>query len=189
MSYQQMHRPDQLLPPLRSLSTEEIKSRIDAMLAASSGRKRVSGTPRRSAPWNDRRRPDPETAVGYLEQLPALVLLQRLPVPTLAADSHGVILHANPALERMLGYVEGDLRGSCVAAFVDPRSSPNGAEAVARLHDFAGKVIELGHQDGFVVRALVSRSILLRHDDPITLVCFADVTEQLWDGGRAPEFD
>ncbi|NDV10964.1 PAS domain S-box protein [Rhodococcus sp. IEGM 248] len=181
MSNHPTHRLDRLLPPLRSISSEEIKTRIDAMLAA-------SGTPRRSEPRDDRRRRNPATAEDYLEQLPALVLLRRLPVPALAVDRHGVISHANRALEQMLGYGEGGLGGGSVADFVDPQSSPNGAEAVAILHDFAGKVIELAHQDGFVVRALVSRSVLLRHDDPITLVCFEDVTERLWDGGRARAF-
>ena len=147
-----------------------------------------SGTPRRSEPRDDRRRRNPATAEDYLEQLPALVL-RRLPVPALAVDRHGVISHANRALERMLGYGEGGLGDGSVADFVDPQSSPNGAEAAAILHDFAGKVIELAHQNGFVVRALVSRSVLLRHDDPITLVCFEDVTERLWDGCRARAFD
>ena len=34
----------------------------------------------------ERRRADPDTALGYLEGLPALVLLGRLPVPVLAVD-------------------------------------------------------------------------------------------------------
>ena len=185
----QIQRPDQLLPPFRSLSTTEIRSSIDAMLTGLSGRERDSNAPRHHVYRKDRRRPNPETPVGYLQQLPALVFLERLPVPTLAADSVGVLVHANPSLERMLGYVEGGLRGRYVTEFVSPQSSSNGAQAVTRLRDLAGKVIDLSHQDGFVVRALVSRSILFRPGDPITLVCFADATEQLWDGTRAPEFD
>jgi hypothetical protein len=38
---------------------------------------------------DERRRPDPDTALGYLERLPALVLLERLPVPVLAVQHDG----------------------------------------------------------------------------------------------------
>ncbi|MFC0453843.1 PAS domain S-box protein [Rhodococcus jostii] len=149
------------------------------------GRRRWAST----GPNRDRRRSDPNNALGYLEQLPALRLLERLPVPALAVDEDGVIVHANPALERMLGYAENWLAGCSVADVVDPETSPNGPAAVAQLRDCAGKVIELAHWDGFVVRAAVSRSVLRREDDPVTFVCFQDVTEQLWGGGRAPEFE
>jgi PAS domain S-box-containing protein len=62
-------------------------------------------------------------------------------------------VHANPALERMLGYDEDGLVGRSVAEFVDPESSPSGADAVGRMHDVAGKVVELAHREGFLVQA------------------------------------
>ena len=136
----------------------------------------------------DRRRPDPDSVREFLERLPALVLLQRLPVPALATDEDGVIVHANPALERMLGYDDRELHGRSITEFVAPDTVTDGAGAVARLHDFAGKVIDLTHRDGYQVRAAVSRSELRRQDEPITLVCFQDVTESLWGGGNPPDF-
>jgi hypothetical protein len=37
--------------------------------------------------------------------------------------------------------------------------------------------------DGFTVRAKMSKSALLRGDDPLTLTTFQDLTEQLWTEG------
>jgi len=36
------------------------------------------------------------------------------------------------------------------------------------------------HRDGFVVAATMSMSALRRHDDPLAIAMFKDVTEQLW---------
>jgi hypothetical protein len=41
-------------------------------------------------------------------------------------------------------------------------------------------VVELAHQDGSRVRALMSRSARIRADDDIALATFRDLTEQLW---------
>ena len=41
-------------------------------------------------------------------------------------------------------------------------------------------IVELAHKDGSVVRALMSRSALMRTDDQIALATFQDLTEQLW---------
>jgi hypothetical protein len=41
-------------------------------------------------------------------------------------------------------------------------------------------VVELAHQDGSTVRALMSRSALRRSDDEIALATFQDLTEHLW---------
>ncbi len=44
----------------------------------------------------------------------------------------------------------------------------------------ANMVVELAHRDGSSVRALMSRSALIRSDDNIALATFQDLTEQLW---------
>lgn len=134
----------------------------------------------------DRRRANPDTALGYLERLPALVLLARLPVPVLAVERDGAVVHANPALERMLGYPADQIRGAAIGDLV--QTVAPGRSAVAELRESAGKLVALGRRDGSTVRAVVSRSVLERKGDPVTLVCFHDVTEQLWDGFSAPDF-
>ncbi|MCZ4588215.1 PAS domain-containing protein (plasmid) [Rhodococcus opacus] len=134
----------------------------------------------------DRRRANPDTTLGYLERLPALVLLARLPVPVLAVERDGAVVHANPAFERMLGYPADQVQDRTIGDLLQT-SSP-GRSAVAELRESAGKLVALEHRDGSTVRALVSKSVLERRDDPVTLVCFHDVTEQLWDGLSARDF-
>jgi hypothetical protein len=51
-----------------------------------------------------RREPPPSTPDGYLHELPALTLLDRLPTPMLATGLDGVLIYANPAFATMLGH-------------------------------------------------------------------------------------
>ena len=44
----------------------------------------------------------------------------------------------------------------------------------------AGLLVDLVHHDGSIVRARMSKSALLRGDDPVALATFEDLTEQLW---------
>jgi nitrogen-specific signal transduction histidine kinase len=50
--------------------------------------------------------------MGYLEQLSAHTLLQRLATPMLAVCDDGMILYANPACEAMLGHGDNALAGN-----------------------------------------------------------------------------
>jgi PAS domain-containing protein len=135
---------------------------------------------------DERRRPDPDTALGYLERLPALVLLERLPVPVLAVQHDGVVVYSNRAFGRMLDYPPNEVDSQLIGDLMQTASP--GPSAVAELRESAGKLVALTHRDGSTVRAFVSESVLERHDDPVTLVCFHDVTALLWDGAPAKDF-
>ena len=112
-----------------------------------------------------------------LQQLPALVVLERLPVPVLAVAEDGTILFANSAFGLMLGHpVEDVLAMKFQAIFF---SAPGGS-IVSVVREHAGQTVELRHSDGSTVRARLSRSALLRGDDPVALATFQDLTEQLW---------
>ncbi len=52
--------------------------------------------------------------------------------------------------------------------------------ALSVVDGLANLVVELAHQDGSTVRALMSRSALRRSDDEIALATFQDLTEHLW---------
>jgi hypothetical protein len=49
-----------------------------------------------------RRKPPPSTPDGYLHELPALILLDRLRTPMLATGLDGVLIYTNPAFATML---------------------------------------------------------------------------------------
>jgi PAS domain-containing protein len=51
-----------------------------------------------------RHRPAGQSPMDILRQLPALVVLQRMPVPVLAVGDDGTILFANAAFGQMLGH-------------------------------------------------------------------------------------
>jgi len=113
-----------------------------------------------------------------LEQLPALVLLERIPVPTLAVLRDGTIVFANRAFAEMVGC---DADEVVSLKFHDVFYAAPTTESVLSVVDgLANMVVELAHKDGSIVRALMSRSALRRSDDQIALATFQDLTEHLW---------
>lgn len=109
--------------------------------------------------------------------MPALVVLDRIPVPTLAITGDGSILVANPAAAEMLGYPAEAL---LAIKFHEIFRTPIAGSAISALQAHAGQLVELAHADGSTVRAYMSGSALLRGDDPAALATFHDVTEELW---------
>ena len=55
---------------------------------------------------------------------------------------------------------------------------------MSAVRGYANEIVSLMHADGSIVRAKMSKSALLREDDPLALATFEDLTEQLWDRGR-----
>jgi PAS domain-containing protein len=94
-----------------------------------------------------------------LSELPALVVLERIPVP--AVDADGAILFANRAFAAMVDR-SVDAILALTSTDVFHVEQPNGESAVS------------------VVRARMSRSTLVRDGDPVALATFQDLTERLW---------
>jgi PAS domain S-box-containing protein len=113
-----------------------------------------------------------------LKQLPAVVVLERLPIPTLAMTRDGIILFANTAFAEMVGYEQDELAGMESSEIF--HAMPAGVDALFGADAVADLVVELRNREGWTVRARISRSALMRHDDPIMLVTFDNLTEQLW---------
>jgi PAS domain S-box-containing protein len=130
-----------------------------------------------------RRTPRPGTMIGYLGQLTANTLLQRLATPMLAVCHDGIILYANPACEAMLGYGDNALAGQPLNRFLDVDSGIGPPACVQALRESAGSVTAWRHAELGTVHAVVSPSMLIRSDDPLLLVCLIDVSEWLWTFG------
>ena len=111
-----------------------------------------------------------------MTRLPAVVVLERLPVPALAMWRNGIILFANTAFADMVGYEQDGLAGSAFREIFDivPAREASGVDALANL------VVELRHCEGWMVRARMTKNSALVRDDPVDLVTFEDLTERLW---------
>lgn len=116
-----------------------------------------------------------------LQQLPARVLLDRMPGPVLGVELDGVVGYANPAAVSLLGYLDGALLGRSLPTLLDghSQSSPEDCMALLRASG-GGDVVNWSHADGFPIRTAVSTPLLLRATDPYLMVSLTDVTELHW---------
>jgi PAS domain S-box-containing protein len=128
----------------------------------------------------ERRRNRPaQSPMATLRQLPALVLLERIPVPVLAVADDGSILFTNTAFATMLGYDPDEVMSMRFHEVF--HQAPESENLLSVVHALANMVVELAHKDGSVVRALMSKSAVMRADDRFALAAFQDLTEQLWE--------
>ena len=119
-----------------------------------------------------------DSPTDILRRLPAVVVLERLPVPTLAMARDGIILFANTAFAEMVGYEQDGLAG---LAFPEVfHTVPAALCALSGVDALANLVVELRHCEGWTVRARMSNSAMMRCDDPVVLVTFENLTERLW---------
>jgi PAS domain S-box-containing protein len=118
-----------------------------------------------------------QSPIETLRQLPALIVLDRLPVAALAVADDGGIVFANTACAEMLGYSQEELTSMNFQSLFRALGENS---AVATVRAFADVIVELQHRDGSAVRARVSKSALQRGDDQVALATFQDLTEQLW---------
>ena len=120
-----------------------------------------------------------QSPIAKLEQLPAVVLLDRMPVPALAVGEDGGVLFVNSSFADMLGHTVETLRSLTVREiFLNLPSSKDGLVSAIRERD--EHIVELIHADGWTVRAKMSKSALLRKDDSVALATFQDLTQKLW---------
>ncbi|MDA4105475.1 histidine kinase [Mycolicibacterium monacense DSM 44395] len=124
---------------------------------------------------------DDRSPMSLLRDMPALVLLERFPVPVLAIAEDGAILFANGAFADMVGHRTEDVTAAHFTEIFHRLPAEDSAVTAVRAH--ADLVVELVHRDGSIVRARMSKSALVRGDDPVALATFTDLTERLWAEG------
>jgi PAS domain S-box-containing protein len=124
-----------------------------------------------------------QSPADNFQRMTAVAVLERMPFPVLAIDTHGTILFANAAFAAMLGHAQDTIvQLTLHEIFLNPIDVP----AATALRAYANEFVELTHRDGFTVLARTSKSAMKRHDDEVALVVFEDLTEQLWNDSRVP---
>ncbi|MGA9677253.1 MAG: PAS domain-containing protein [Mycobacterium sp.] len=116
--------------------------------------------------------------MDILTQLSAVVVMERLPVPSLAMARDGIILFANTAFAEMVGYPQDSLAGLAFAETF--HTVPATVAALSSVNALANLIVQLRHCEGWTVRARMSKSATMRRDDPVVLVTFENLTERLW---------
>ena len=128
-----------------------------------------------------RRQRRPGRPHEYLQQMPALVLLNRLPTPTLAVGLDGEVIYANPAFASMLGHDDTDtVMGQSLSQMMSGHSFCPAEDCVTALRGAGGGFADWCHADGYNVKTVVSQALLTRRTDPLLLVTVIDVTDALW---------
>jgi PAS domain-containing protein len=135
-----------------------------------------------------RRRPSPSSAEESLRELPALVLLDRLSVPILAAGLDGVVVYTNPAFATMLGHHPDTvmLTGQQLPALLAGHSATPPRDCVTALRAGSNVVVDWLHAEGFPVRSVVSETLFFRASDQILLIGVTDITELTWTAPPEP---
>ncbi|MDT7721736.1 MAG: hypothetical protein QOE94_2747 [Mycobacterium sp.] len=136
----------------------------------------------------ERRRPPPSSPEGYLHALPALTLLDRLPIPMLATGLDGVVVYTNPAFASMLGHHPDTitLRGKRLPELLAGHSEIPPRDCVTALRAAGTVVVDWLHAEGFPVRSLISDSVFVRAADQIMLIGVTDITELMWTSPTEP---
>jgi PAS domain S-box-containing protein len=123
-----------------------------------------------------------QSPMATLKQMPALVVLQRIPVPVLAIAYDGSILFINTPFAEMVGREPDEVLSLRFRQIF--HRVPASESLLSVVHALANMVVELAHKDGSIVRALMSRSALMREGDQFALAVFQDLTAQLWEQER-----
>jgi PAS domain S-box-containing protein len=121
----------------------------------------------------------PRSASGPddLNRMPALLLLDRLAVPVLAADCGGVIVFANHALAELLGHTKQSLLDMTMRHILRDLSPSDSVLPFLRAH--AGHVVSLTCAQGSTIQVHLSDSAMRRNDERVALVTLEPVHRNL----------
>jgi PAS domain S-box-containing protein len=127
-----------------------------------------------------RSRPVETSPIATLREMPAVLVLERFPIPALVLANDGTVLFANTAFADMLGHPRDavlSMRYRDIA-----RVRPRKRRFISVDRDHAVRIVELKHVDGSIVFAYVSR-VTMPGVDKMALATFEDMTSRLWAKG------
>ena len=126
-----------------------------------------------------RDKPLPRNSAEVLQGRPAQMLLNRLDTATIVIGLDGIVIYANSACERLLGYQSArTLEGQALSTLLAGHSDPSPRDCVELVRD-ANTVTTWNHSDGHSVAALISDPMLLRNRDLMLMVTLADVDDRV----------
>lgn len=108
--------------------------------------------------------------LAALDQISARLVLERIPVPSLAIARDGSILFANQAFADMIGHSTEALLSMEFSQLFP--AVPADESPIPVVRKYANQLVALIHADGSVVRARMSKSALMRDDDPLAFATF-----------------
>ena len=132
--------------------------------------------------WKAVHRPAPplRSSAEVLQGLPAQMLLNRLDIATIVIGLDGVVVYANPACERLLGYQTArTLEGQSLASLLTGQSDTPPLDWIEMLCD-PNTVTHWNHSDGYAVATLASDPVTLRETDLMFMVSLTDVSDRVW---------
>ena len=108
------------------------------------------------------------------------MLLSRLDFATIVVGLDGVVVYANPACERMLGYhTARTLEGQSLAGLLVGQSGASPEDCVDLLRD-PDAVTNWNHRDGYPIATLASDATFLPATDSMLMVTLTDVSDRVW---------
>ena len=132
--------------------------------------------------WKAEYRPTPtlRSSAEVLQGLPAEMLLNRLDTATIVIGLDGVVVYANPACERLLGYQTAKtLEGQSLAALLAGKSGGLPRDWIDIFYD-PNTVTHWNHSDGYPIATLASDPMALRETDLMFMVSLTDVSDRVW---------
>src|SRR6188472_1190070 len=122
----------------------------------------------------------PRSSAAMLQGRPAQMLLSRLDFATIVVGLDGVVVYANPACERVLGYhTARTLEGQSLAALLVGQSGASPEDCVDLLRD-PDAVTNWNHCDGYPIATLASDATFLPATDSMLMVTLTDVSDRVW---------
>ncbi len=112
-----------------------------------------------------------------LTRLPAVVVLERVPVPWLAMTREGSILFSNTAFADMVGYQRNGLARAAFSRLFN--AGPAAISVLSGVDALSNMVVEVQHCEGWTVRGEDEQVGADAARRSVVLVTFDDVAEQL----------